>query len=112
MKSLRGGIESVSDFERRDERTAPMSHETIARAASTATYTGSTLSVGSAAAGTVIPPGVQDTILGLTLNQWTVAGIVFGMLMALAGLLVNAYFKRQYNRILLAKVNAGFPDGD
>jgi hypothetical protein len=89
-----------------------VSHETISRAGSTATYTGATLSVSSAAAGTAIPQGAQETIFGLTLNQWTVAGILFGMAMALVGVLVNIYFKRQYNKIVAAKRDAEFPDGD
>jgi hypothetical protein len=90
----------------------PVSHESISRAASTATYTGSSLSVSSAAAATVIPPGAQETIFGLTLNQWTVLGILFGMAMAAAGLMVNWYYKREYNRIVAAKRDAEFPDGD
>jgi TRAP-type C4-dicarboxylate transport system permease large subunit len=89
-----------------------VSHETASRTASTVTYTGASLSVSSAAAGTVIPPGAQETVLGLTLNQWTVAGIVFGMLTALAGLLVNLYFQRQRLRLEMLHINQAHPDGD
>jgi hypothetical protein len=70
------------------------------------------LSVGSATAGTAIPPGVQETVLGLTLNQWTVAGIAFGMLTALAGLLVNLYFQRQRLKLEMLHINQVLPDGD
>lgn len=79
-----------------------MSHESISKAASTATYTGASLSASSAAAAAALPPGVQDTVLGLTLNQWTVAGIMVGMATAIAGLLVNVYFQRQRNKLMAA----------
>jgi TRAP-type C4-dicarboxylate transport system permease large subunit len=94
------------------ERVSTVSHETISRAASTATYTGATLSFSSAAAGTAIPPGVQETIFGLTLNQWTVLGIVFGMLMAVAGLAVNWYYRRAQFKLAESRVNEAAPDGD
>jgi hypothetical protein len=89
-----------------------VSHESISKAASTATYTGASLSVSSAAAQSVIPPGAQDVVLGLTLNQWTVAGIFFGMLMALAGWLTNLYFKQAHLKLAEARMNEVAPDGD
>lgn len=87
-------------------------HQAISIAASRATYTGSTLSFGSAAAGTAIPPGVQENILGLSLNEWTVIGIGFGMLMALAGWLTNLYYKREHLKLAEARLEASDPDGD
>lgn len=87
-----------------------MSHESISNAASKATYTGSTLSVGSALAQGAIPPNVQERILGLTLNQWTVAGVLFGMLMALAGLLINIYFKQQHLKLAESRLEEADAD--
>lgn len=89
-----------------------MSHESISKAASTATYAGSTLSVGSAAAGSVVPPNAADIVLGLTLNQWTVVGIIFGMLVALVGLLVNVHFQTERIKAIRAMGDDKDPDGD
>jgi hypothetical protein len=89
-----------------------VSHESISRAASTATYTGSTLSASSAAAMTAIPPGAQDVIFGLTLSQWTVVGIVFGMVIGLAGWLTNLYYRRAHFKLAESRANEVAPDGD
>jgi hypothetical protein len=89
-----------------------VSHESASRVASTVTNAGASLSVGSATAASILPPNAQEKVLGFTLNQWTVAGIVFGMAMALAGLLVNLYFQRQRLKLAMLHIDQIAPDGD
>lgn len=89
-----------------------MNSEAISKAASTATYTGATISSGSAAAMAAIPPSVQETIFGLTLNQWTVMGIGFGMLMAFAGWVTNLVYKHRLLMLAQSKYGEQFTDGD
>lgn len=88
-----------------------MNHESISRAASTTTYAGSTLAAGSAVAApsTIMSP---ELILGLTLTQWSVLGIVFGMLMAVVGWATNLYYKRQHLQLVQSKATQDYSDGD
>lgn len=80
-----------------------MSHETIAKVASDVTYTGATISAAAA---------MPHYIFGLTLDEWSVLGIIFGMAMAFAGWLTNLWFKRAHFKLAEARVDAAFPDGD
>jgi hypothetical protein len=75
-----------------------MSHESIANGASAATYTGATISTVAAA---------PHYIFGLTLDEWSVLGIMFGMLMAFAGWLTNVYFKRQHSQAIADAIESG-----
>jgi hypothetical protein len=63
----------------------------MSKTATAATYGGS---AGAVASG-------LDTIFGLTTNQWSVVGVIGGLVIALLGFLVNIYFKRQH--LLIAK---------
>jgi hypothetical protein len=78
-----------------------MSNESISEVASNATYAGAALSAGSA---------VPHYVFGLTLDEWSVLGILFGMLMAFAGWLTNVYFKRQH--LQLERERGPERDGD
>lgn len=80
-----------------------MSHESIANVASDVTYTGATISAAAA---------MPHYVFGLTLDEWSVLGIVFGMAMAFAGWLTNLWFKREHLRLAIAKRDEDFPDGD
>jgi TRAP-type C4-dicarboxylate transport system permease large subunit len=73
-----------------------MNYESVTQFASRTTYAGASLSAGSAAATMAIPPSVQETVLGLTLTQWSVLGILFGMAMGLAGWVVNWWYRRAH----------------
>lgn len=66
----------------------------------------------AAALPVTIPLGAQETILGLTLTQWTLAGILFGMAIGLAGLVVNVYFQRKRHKLLEDRVDDEHPNGD
>lgn len=69
------------------QRTAE-SAEAIHRVASSATYGG--------AAGA--------TVFGFTVSEWSVIGVIGGLVIALLGFFVNIYFKRQH--LLIAMRNA------
>lgn len=88
-----------------------MSHETISKVASRATYGSSALAVTSAAAVPATPSGA-DIVWGLTTAQWGVVGVLAGVFGVIGGLLINAFFKWQYNKIVAAKKDAEFPSGD
>lgn len=75
-----------------------MSNESIADAASGATYAGAALSAGAA---------VPHYVFGLTLDEWSVLGIIFGMLMAFAGWIVNLIFKRMMYNLTRQQLQAG-----
>lgn len=70
----------------------------MSKVATAATYTGS--------AGAIASGMASDTVLGLTTSEWSVVGVIGGLLIALLGLAVNIYFKRQYK--LIALKNAKF----
>jgi hypothetical protein len=78
-----------------------MSHEQIANGASTITYAGAAISASAAA---------PHYVFGLTLDEWSVLGIIFGMLMALAGWLTNLYFRRKHFQ--LEQERGPIPEGD
>ena len=88
-----------------------MNHESISRAASTTTYAGSTLAAGSAVAApsTIMSP---ELILGLTLTQWSVLGIVFGMVMAVVGWITNLHFRQKQIQVLQSKATQDYSDVD
>lgn len=88
-----------------------MSHESISALASRTTYAGATVAAGSAGAQAVIPQGVQETILGLTLNQWTVLGIAIGAACAIAGFVVNWIYKQRHFNLAKAGIEVA-QDGD
>ncbi|MEJ7932591.1 hypothetical protein WG922_21655 [Ramlibacter sp. AN1015] len=62
--------------------------------------------------GVAIVSAVQPEFLGLTLVQWQIAGIVGGLLVAVAGaalnLALNFYFKRKHLELEMQK--AGLSD--
>jgi hypothetical protein len=89
-----------------------VSHETISRAASTATYTGATLSFSSAAAGTAIPPGVQETIIRPDAESVDGAGHRVRHADGRGGLAVNWYYRRAQFKLAESRVNEAAPDGD
>ena len=64
--------------------------------ATAVTYTGSSVAVMSGLA--------SDTVLGLTTSQWSVVGVIGGLVIGLIGVLVNAYFKQQH--LLIAQMSA------
>lgn len=78
-----------------------MSHESVSDVASGVTYAGAALSAGAAA---------PHYVFGLTLDEWSVLGIIFGMLMAFAGWCTNVYFKRQHLKLEMERGPA--PDSD
>lgn len=45
-----------------------------------------------------------DTVFGLTTSQWSAVGVIGGLVIALLGLVVNIYFKKQH--LLIAKQKA------
>jgi len=57
----------------------------VSKAATTATYAGSSGAV----------------IFGLSTSEWSVVGVIGGLIIAFLGFVVNVYFKRQH--LLLAK---------
>jgi hypothetical protein len=67
-----------------------MSYESIADSAQTVTYTGAGLSVAAAA---------PHYVFGLTMDEWSVIGIIFGMVMAFAGWLTTVWFRRKQLQI-------------
>jgi VIT1/CCC1 family predicted Fe2+/Mn2+ transporter len=75
-----------------------MSHESISEAASNTTYAGAALSAGAA---------VPHYVFGLTLDEWSVLGIIFGMVMAFFGWLTNVYFKRQHSQAIADAIESG-----
>ena len=60
-------------------------------------------------AGGLVGGGMAVRVFGLTVDQWTVLGIVVGMALGVIGYATNVYFKRQHLR--LAEKN-GKPDTD
>lgn len=70
-----------------------MSHESIANVASNVTYTGATISTVAAA---------PHYLFGLTLDEWSLVGILFGMVMAFGGFVTNVYFKRQHLKLAIS----------
>jgi hypothetical protein len=67
-----------------------MSHESIANAAQAATFTGAGVSVAAAA---------PHYVFGLSMDEWSVIGIIFGMVMAFAGWLTTVWFRRKQLQI-------------
>lgn len=80
-----------------------MSHETISKVASDATFAGATISAAAAA---------PHYVFGLSMDEWSVIGILFGMAMAFAGLLTNFWFKRAHLKLAEARAIREFLDGD
>lgn len=68
----------------------------MGKSATAATYAGSAGAAASGLAG--------DAVLGLTTSQWSVVGVMGGLVIALLGFVVNIYFKRQH--LLIAKQTA------
>lgn len=73
----------------------------MGKVATVATYTGS--------AGAIASGMASDTVFGLTTTQWSVVGVIGGLVIALLGFAVNIYFKRQHLLIALQKAEAN-PD--
>lgn len=71
----------------------------MSKAATASTYTGS---AGAISAGI-------STVLGLTPSEWSVIGVIGGLVIALLGFIVNIYFKRQHLLIAQRKAEAN-PD--
>lgn len=71
----------------------------MSKTASVATYGGASGAIASGLA--------SDTVLGLTTSQWSVVGVIGGLLIALLGFAVNVYFKRQHLLIAQARKVAG-----
>lgn len=68
----------------------------VSKTATAATYTGS--------AGAIVSGVASDTVLGLTTSEWSVVGVIGGLMIALLGFAVNVYFQRK--RLLIAMKNA------
>jgi ABC-type uncharacterized transport system permease subunit len=68
----------------------------VTKTATAATYTGS--------AGAIASGMASDTVFGLTTSEWSVVGVIGGLVIALLGFAVNVYFKRQH--LLVALKNA------
>lgn len=69
----------------------------MSKAATAITYGG---------AGGAIASGAVDPVLGLSTSQWSVLGVVGGLIIALLGFAVNVYFKRQHLLIALQTAKA------
>ena len=68
----------------------------MTKTATAATYTGS--------AGAIVSGAVSDTVFGMTTSEWSVIGVIGGLVLAILGFAVNVYFKRQH--LLIAQQNA------
>jgi hypothetical protein len=68
----------------------------VSKTATVATYTGS--------AGAIASGMASDTVFGLTTTEWSVVGVIGGLVIALLGFVVNIYYKRQH--LLIALHNA------
>lgn len=56
-------------------------------------------------AGVAIASGLSsDTVFGLTTSEWSVIGVMGGLVIAFLGFLANVYFKRQH--LLIAQMSA------
>lgn len=77
------------------------------RAAEGATIAGKTASAATygGASGAIASGLASDTVLGLTTSQWSVVGVIGGLVIALLGFLVNVHFKRQH--LLIAQKRRG-----
>jgi hypothetical protein len=51
-------------------------------------------------------------VFGLTVNQWTVLGIIVGMAFAAAGFVLGWVYKQAHLRLAKARLDANLPDGD
>lgn len=59
----------------------------ITKVASNVTYTGAT----------------GATVFGLTPSEWSIIGVIGGLVIAFAGFCVNVYFKRRHLALAIAK---------
>jgi integral membrane sensor domain MASE1 len=82
--------------------TAETGATIVSKAATAATYTGS---VGAIASGMA-----SDTVFGLTTSEWSVVGVIGGLVIALLGFAVNVYFKRQHLLVALKNAKADFDE--
>lgn len=67
----------------------------IAKAASAATYTGGGSAFVSGSAAAAVPAAANDVVFGLTTSQWSVVGILGGLVIGLLGFLATLYFERR-----------------
>jgi predicted CDP-diglyceride synthetase/phosphatidate cytidylyltransferase len=74
----------------------------VSKVATAATYTGS--------AGAIASGMASDTVLGLTTTEWSVLGVIGGLVIALLGFAVNIYFKRQHLLIAMKNLKADFDE--
>lgn len=68
------------------------------QAAEGATIVGKTSSIATygGASGAIASGLASDTVFGLTTSQWSVVGVIGGLVIALMGFAANVHFKRQH----------------
>jgi len=69
------------------------------KVASVVTYGGSASAAATGVAGAI----TTETVFGFTPDEWTVIGVVGGLLIGFLGFCVNVYFKHQH--LLIAERN-------
>lgn len=55
-------------------------------------------------AGGAVVSGAADTLLGMSPGEWSIVGVIGGLVIALLGFAVNVYFKHQH--LVIAMKNA------
>jgi hypothetical protein len=93
----------TSEFEPRATRVA--SNTMYVAAAASAASGGS-----AAATSTTVPTIPAELIFGLTANEWSVIGVIGGLVIALAGYLTNVYFKLRQEKAVLRKLDEVLSD--
>ncbi len=75
------------------QQTTEAGATVLNKTATAATYGGS--------AGAAMSGLASDAVFGLTTSQWSVIGVIGGLVIALLGFAVNFYFKQQH--LLIAR---------
>jgi hypothetical protein len=83
-----------------------------AKAASAAQWGGTSVASVSTAALATGQSAAADIVFGLTVNQWTVLGILVGMAFAGGGFFLTWVYKQKHLNLAASLRNAEFPDGD
>jgi hypothetical protein len=83
-----------------------------AKAASAAQWGGTSVASVSTAALAAGPSVAADVVFGLTVNQWTVLGILVGMAFAAGGFILSWVYKQKHMQLLRARLDADIPDSD
>lgn len=80
----------------------PETEAVITKVATAATYAGATTAAGSGLS--------SDLVFGLTSAQWSVVGVIGGLVLAVLGFAVNVYFRRQHLKLAIARAYASLED--